>query len=46
MTPRLQDLPDDQQARIVELAAAAPELTQRQRERLQLLFRRVEAGAK
>jgi hypothetical protein len=45
MTPRLQDLPDDQQARIRELTAQAPPLSERQRERLQLLFRQVEAGA-
>jgi hypothetical protein len=45
VTPRLRDLPDDEQARIRALADAAPELTDRQRERLQLLFRQADVQA-
>lgn len=43
MTPRLQDLPPDQQAKIRELVDTATPLTDRQRERLELLFRQAEA---
>lgn len=39
MTPRLQDLDAKSQAKIRALVAQAPELSDRQRERLQLLFR-------
>jgi hypothetical protein len=45
MTPRLADLPDDQRQAIERLVEKAPELTDRQRERLQLLFRQAEAEA-
>ena len=39
MTSRLQDLPPEQQVKIRALAENAPQLTGRQRQRLQLLFR-------
>jgi hypothetical protein len=39
VTPRLEDLPPEQQAKIHELVRKAPQLTPRRRERLQLLFR-------
>jgi len=39
MTPRLQDLPPEQQAKIRALVEQAPPISDRQRERLQLLFR-------
>jgi hypothetical protein len=39
MTKRLEDLPADQQRRIQEIVATAPPLSDRQRARLELLFR-------
>jgi hypothetical protein len=39
MASRFEDLPPEQQARIRELVEQAPPLTDRKRERLQLLFR-------
>jgi len=39
VTPRLEDLPPEQQKKIRELVAKAPPLTDRQRARLELLFR-------
>ena len=44
MTSQLEDLPPEQQAKIRELADAAVPLTDRQRERLQLLLRQAEVG--
>jgi hypothetical protein len=35
----LEGLPPDQQARITAVVAAAPELSDRQRQRLELMFR-------
>ena len=43
MTPNLADLPPEQQAKIRALVDKAPELSDRQRERLQLLFRNGQA---
>ena len=45
MTAPLEDQPPEQQAQIRALAENAPPLTDRQRERLQLLFRGGEAQA-
>jgi hypothetical protein len=45
MTKRLEDLPADQQRRIKEIVAAAPPLSDRQRARLELLFRNGKMGA-
>lgn len=44
MTARVQDLPDDQRQAIKQLVEQAPEISDRRRERLQLLFRQAEAG--
>jgi hypothetical protein len=45
MTSRMQDLPDDQQQAIRKLVEAAPPLSERQRARLQLLFRAPKAAS-
>jgi hypothetical protein len=39
VTPRLEDLPPKQQAKIRELVEKAPPLTDRRRARLEMLFR-------
>jgi hypothetical protein len=39
VTKRLEDLPPNQQAKIREIVTAAPPLSDRQRARLELLFR-------
>jgi hypothetical protein len=45
VTPRLEDLPPKQQARIRELVEQAQPLTDHQRERLQMLFRQPQPEA-